>query len=62
MKVPENPGQVRQIEDQVKKYLEGGATNLIVVLVGDKMGSKGYLDDMASKLEAMNVRVARKYS
>lgn len=62
MKVPENPGQVRQIEDQVKKYLEGGATNLIVVLVGDKMGSKAHLDDMAYKLEAMNVRVARKYS
>jgi hypothetical protein len=62
MKVPENPGQVRQIEDQVKKYLEGGATNLIVVLVGDKMGSKTHLDDMAYKLESMNVRVARKYS
>jgi len=62
MKVPENPGQVRQIEDQVKKYLEGGATNLIVVLVGDKMGSKAHLDDMAYKLESMNVRVARKYS
>lgn len=62
MKVPENPGQVRAIEGQVKKYLEGGATNLIVVIVGHKMRSVAPLDEMAATLEGMNVRVARKYS
>jgi hypothetical protein len=62
MKVPENPGQVRAIEGQVKKYLDGGATNLIVVIVGQKMNSTVPLDEMTSKLEALNVRVSRKFS
>lgn len=62
MKVPANPGQVRTIEDQIKKYLEGGARNLIVDMVGQKMNSVTALDDMVEKLELLNVRVAKKFA
>ncbi len=60
MKVPLNPGQVRGIEEQVRRYVEGGITNLIVVLIGYELQSVAPLDDLVPRLQSLGARVARK--